>query len=327
LADPNSLVGGSISADEVSVFSGQSHRSLAKDICAHLGIPLCASTCVRFSNDNLYVRLNSSVRGKDVYIVQTCAHPVQDNLFELFLLLDAARSASAGRITAVVPYYSYARSDKKDEPRISIAARLIADLLQTAGADRVLTMTLHSPQVAGFFRVPTDHLSAQPALAAAIGKLNIPRAVVVAPDIGHAKRAAYLARVLDFPVAAGNKRRIDDRTVVVEGIVGQIEGENVIITDDEIARGTSVIELIAVLRELGIKRVWVTCTHGVFTDGAIKRISEVPEVQAIIATDTVPVKPNEHREKLIIASVAPLFAEAIRRIHLEESVSDLFSRD
>jgi ribose-phosphate pyrophosphokinase len=327
VVDPSTLVRGPLSEDEVAIFSGLSHHSLATDICAHLSIPLCASSCVRFSNDNLYVRLNSSVRGKDVYIVQTCTEPVQDHLFELFLLLDAARSASAGRITAVIPYYSYARSDKKDEPRISIAARLIADLLQTAGADRVLTMTLHSPQVAGFFRVPTDHLSAQPALAEAIRKLDIPRAVVIAPDIGHAKRAAYLARVLDLPVAAGNKRRIDDRTVVIEGIVGRIDSENAIITDDEIARGTSVVELIAVLRELGIRRVWVTCTHGVFTDGALKRISDVPEVQAIIATDTVPVKPNEHRDKLIVASVAPLFAEAIRRIHCEESVSDLFSRD
>ena len=327
MPEPTEAADPRVPGDAVAIFSGQSHPTLARDICRHLGIPVAESTCLRFSNDNLYVRLNASVRGKDVFIVQTCTEPVQDNLFELFLLLDAARMASAGRITAVIPYFSYARSDKKDEPRISIAGRLIADLLQTAGADRVLTMTLHSPQVAGFFRVPTDHLSAQPALAEAIRKLNIPRAVVIAPDIGNAKRAAYLARVLDLPVAAGNKRRIDDRTVRVEGIVGKIEGENAIITDDEIARGTSVIELIAVLRDLGIKRVWVTCTHGVFTDGALKRISDVPEVEAIIATDTVPVKANEHKDKLIIASVAPLFADAIRRIHSEESVSDLFSRE
>lgn len=308
----------------IRVFSGQSHPQLAQDICSHLGQPLAESQCLRFSNDNLYVRLSQSVRGKDVFIVQTCSAPVQEHLFELFLHIDAARSASAGRITAVVPYYSYARSDKKDEPRISIAGRLVADLLKTAGADRILTMTLHAPQVHGFFSMQVDHLNSQRVLAETLEKLNIGPATVVTPDIGNAKRAAYLARALGMPIAAGNKRRVNDTQVVIDGLVGDINSECAIINDDEIARGTSVIELIGVLRKQGVKRIWVTATHGVFTEGALGRISAEPEVQQIIVTDTVPLRPGESSDKLYVASVAPLFAEAIRRINLEESVSSLF---
>ncbi len=310
--------------EDIRIFGGRSHPELATAIGAHLGISVSKATSLRFSNDNLYVRLEESVRGKDVYVVQTCVEPTQDNLFELFLFLDAARSASAGRVTAVIPYYSYARSDKKDEPRISIAGRLVADLLLTAGADRVLTMMLHSPQVAGFFGMPTDQLSSLPVLAEALAECRFPKAVVVAPDIGSAKRAVYVARRLGFPVAAGNKQRIDDRHVEFSGLVGEIASENAIVVDDEIARGTSVIDLVGLLRAEGVKHVCVACTHGVFTDNALDRLLDVPEIEEIIATDTVPIPLERRPAKLRIASVAPLFAEAIRRIHLEESVSSLF---
>jgi len=308
----------------IRVFGGRSHPDLTQAICGHLGIQASPVNLLRFSNDNLYVRLEESVRGCDVFVVQTCVEPVQDHLFELFLLLDAARSASAGRITAVIPYYSYARSDKKDEPRISVAGRLIADLLETAGADRILTMTLHSPQVHAFFRVPADHLSALPVLAEALQSCHLDDAVVVAPDIGSAKRATHLARRLSLPVAAGNKRRIDDAHVEIDGIVGEITSANAIVIDDEIARGSSVIELLKLLRPRGVERAWVACTHGVFSGGGLRRLEEMPEIQEVIATDTVPVAPERRTSKLRIASVAPLFAEAIRRIHFEESVSSLF---
>jgi ribose-phosphate pyrophosphokinase len=310
--------------DRLRVFSGSSHPALAQGIAEALGIPLSPLESRRFSNDNLYVRLCENVRGTDVFVVQTFSPPVQDHIFELLMLLDAARSASAERVTAVIPYYSYARSDKKDEPRISITGRLVADLLETAGANRVLTLTLHSPQVHGFFHMPTDHLSAEVVLADALRERDVSDAVVVTPDIGNAKRAAHLARRLNLPVAAGNKRRLSDDRVIIDGIVGEVHMDTAIITDDEIATGSSVWELLNLLQRDGVRRCLVTCTHGVFTRGAVERVSSHPLVEEII-TDTVPVPAGQHTDKLNVVSVASLLAEAIRRIHLDESVSALFT--
>lgn len=307
------------------IFSGSSHPALAAGIADELDLAVSPAQTRRFSNDNLYVRLCENVRGTDVFVVQTCSPPVQDHLFELLLLLDAARSSSAERVTAVIPYYSYARSDKKDEPRISIAGRLVADLLETAGANRVLTLTLHSPQVHGFFRVPTDHLNAEPVLAEALRNRDLRDAVVVTPDIGNAKRAAHLARRLNLPVAAGNKRRLDDEHVVIDGIVGDVHKDLAIVTDDEVATGGSILEMLNLLQREGVRRALVTCTHGVFTGNALAHLSEHPLVEEIIATDTVPIDPRKATPKLRIVSVAPLLAEAIRRIHCDESVSALFS--
>lgn len=310
--------------NRLRVFSGSSHPELALGVTQALGIPLSPVESSRFSNDNLHVRLCESVRGADIFILQTCAPPVQDHVFELLMMLDAARSSSAARVTAVIPYYSYARSDKKDEPRISIAGRLVADLLETAGANRVLTLTLHSPQVHGFFGVPTDHLSAETVLADALRMRPLGEAVVVTPDIGNAKRATHLARRLGLPVAAGNKRRIDDQHVVIDGIVGDVQKETAIVTDDEIATGTSVLEMLNLLQRERVQRALVVCTHGVFTNDAIGRLSEHPLVEEIIATDTVPIPESKKTGKLTVVSVAPLLAEAIRRIHFDESVSALF---
>lgn len=307
------------------IFSGASHPDLALGIARSLQLPLSPAQRRRFSNDNLYVRLCENVRGADVFVVQTLAPPVQDHLFELLMLLDAARSSSAERVTAVIPYFSYARSDKKDEPRISIAGRLVADLLETAGANRVLTLTLHSPQVHGFFRVPTDHLNAEPVLAEALRDRDLHDAVVVTPDIGNAKRATHLARRLNLSVAAGNKRRLDDDQVVIDGIVGDVHKETAVVTDDEIATGGSTIEMLNLLRREGVRRAYVTCTHGVFSGQALQRLNEHPLVEEIIATDTVPIDPSKPSGKLKVVSVAPLLAEAIRRIHSNESVSALFS--
>jgi ribose-phosphate pyrophosphokinase len=259
-----------------------------------------------------------------VFLIQPLSPPVQEHLVELLLMLDAARGASAARVTAVIPYYAYARSDKKDMPRVSIGARLVADLLITAGASRVLTMTLHSPQVHGFFSVPVDHLNALRELAGYFRNHDLSGTVVVAPDLGYAKSAAAFARLLGLPVAAGAKQRISDHEVAITSIIGDVDGLDVIVLDDEIARGTTILELLARLREHDVSSVRIACTHGLFCDGALEKIATEPEVREIVCTNTVPVAGRLQHDKLTTLSVAPALAEAIRRIHEGESVSALF---
>ena len=309
---------------EISVFSGTAHPELAKEICGHLGVPLEPSTVRRFAKDCLEVQLQSNCRERDVFLIQPLAAPVQEHLVELLLMLDAARGASAARVTAVIPHYAYARSDKKTMPRVSIGGRLVADLLVTAGASRVLTMTLHSPQVHGFFSVPVDHLHALREIARHFRDQDLTESVVVSPDLGNAKQAAALARRLGLPVAAGAKERISDDQVTITSIIGDVAGRNVIVLDDEIARGTTTIELLGRLREHGARSVRIACTHGLFCDGALKRIAAWPEVQEIVCTNSVAIADSEGTDKLHVISVAPALAEAIRRIHVGESVSALF---
>ena len=243
---------------------------------------------------------------------------------ELLLMLDAARGASAARITAVIPHYAYARSDKKDAPRISIAARLVADLLATSGANRVLTMTLHSAQVHGFFSVPVDHMNALKVLAGHFRRRNLQNTVVVSPDLGNVKEAAHFARMLKLPVAAGSKQRLSDDRVVIDAIVGPVDGKNVIVIDDEIANGGTIVEVLQRLRERHVKRIVVACTHGLFTGQAIARLGAQPDLDEIVTTDTVPIPNAKRLPNMKVLSVAPLLAEAIRRIHVGESVSGLF---
>jgi ribose-phosphate pyrophosphokinase len=311
---------------EITVFSGSAHRGLADEICTSLGVPLSPSTLRRFSNDCLYVQLNANCRERDVFIVQPLVPPVQEHLMELQLMLDAARDASAARTTAVIPYYAYARSDKKDAPRISIAGRLVADLLATAGASRVLTMTLHAPQVHGFFHIPVDHLNALNLFGTYFRDRDLARMVVVSPDLGNAKAASHLARLLHLPVAAGSKRRIDDEHVVIDRIVGDVDGRSVILLDDEIATGGTVLELLRLLREQHVATVAVACTHALFTGTASEQLAAQPEVREVVTTNTVPLAPAKAAAlpQLRVLSVAPLLAEAIRRIHDGESVSSLF---
>jgi ribose-phosphate pyrophosphokinase len=309
---------------EISVFSGTAHPGLAAEICGHLGVPLEPAIVRRFANDCLEVQLQSNCRERDVFLIQPLAAPVQEHLVELLLMLDAARGASAARVTAVIPHYAYARSDKKNMPRVSIGGRLVADLLVTAGASRVLTMTLHSPQVHGFFSVPVDHLHALREIANHFRGTDLTNSVVVSPDLGNAKQAAALARMLGLPVAAGAKERISDDKVTITSIIGDVVGRNVIVLDDEIARGTTIIEILARLREHGARSVRVACTHGLFCDGALKRIAAWPEVQEIVCTNTVAMAESEGTDHLHVISVAPALAEAIRRIHEGESVSALF---
>jgi ribose-phosphate pyrophosphokinase len=243
---------------------------------------------------------------------------------ELLLMLDAARGASAARITAVIPHLAYARSDKKDAPRISIAARLVADLLVAAGANRILAMTLHSPQVHGFFSVPVDHMNALALLARHFSRHKLKNTVVVSPDLGNAKEASHFARMLEVPVAAGSKKRVSDERVVIDRLVGDVDGKNVIVLDDEIANGGTIVEVLNRLRERRVKQIAVACTHGLFTGEAIPRLRAQSDVAEIVTTDTVPIPPEKRLENMTILSIAPLLAETIRRIHVGESVSALF---
>jgi ribose-phosphate pyrophosphokinase len=310
---------------DIIVFSGNAHPALALEICAGLGVPLSPTIIRRFSNDCLQVQLQANCREADVFLIQPLIPPVHDHLMELLLMLDAARGASAARTTAVIPYYSYARSDKKDAPRISIAARLVADLLVTAGANRVLTMTLHAAQVHGFFSVPVDHLNALQVLARHFQRHDLRDTVVVSPDLGRAKEAAHFAQLLKLPMAAGSKRRLSDEHVIIDTIVGDVEGMHVIVIDDEIANGGTILELLRRLRERNAQRTTIVCTHGLFSGRAIERLRAQPDIAEIVTTNTVPLTPEKQLPNLQVLSVAPLLAETIRRIHQGESVSSLFT--
>jgi ribose-phosphate pyrophosphokinase len=310
--------------NRIVVFSGHAHPVLARAICKRLKVPLSPSSTTTFSNDCLGVQLDASCRQADVFIVQPLAPPVQHHLMELLLMLDAARGASAERITAVIPHFAYARSDKKDAPRISIAARLVADMLVAAGATRVLAMTLHSPQVHGFFSVPVDHLNALELLARHFRRRSLQDTVVVSPDLGNAKEASHLARSLELPVAAGSKKRMSDDRVVIDTLAGDVDGKNVIILDDEIANGGTIVEVLKRLRQRRVKRIAVACTHGLFTGSAIARLGAQPDIAEIVTTDTVPIPPEKRLANMTILPIAPLLAEAIRRIHVGASVSVLF---
>ena len=309
---------------DITVFGGSAHPALAEEICAQLNIPLHPVRLRRFANDCLEVQLQANCRERDVFLIQPLVPPVQEHLVELLLMTDAARGASAARVTVVMPHYAYARSDKKDEPRVSIGARLVADLLVTAGASRVLTMTLHSRQVHGFFSVPVDHLHALRELASHFGRRDLSGTVVVSPDLGNARSAATFARMLGLPVAAGAKERHSDTSVTITSIIGDVTGRDVIVLDDEVARGTTLTELLGKLAGHRVGSVRIACTHGLFCHGALDRLAARPEVSEIVCTNTVPIAEDERHPKLTVISVAPALAEAIRRIHDGESVSALF---
>ncbi|MBK8617338.1 MAG: ribose-phosphate pyrophosphokinase [Anaerolineales bacterium] len=317
---------GLISAGEVRFFSGSSNPQLAGKIAAQLGVPLDNTHITRFSNDNLYIQLDSSVRYRRVYIVQSLSQPVNDHLMELLMMIDIARGAAASEVHAIIPYYSFGRSDKKDAPRISITARLVADLLKTAGATHVMSMMFHSPQVHGFFGLPTDPLSSRMVFKDYLEKLDLNGSIIVAPDMGQAKSAARFARALNLPVAAGNKERVSDSEVIISGLVGnQVKGhKRALIYDDEIATGGSILELSRVLVAEGIEDIRVVCTHGVFSRGGLERLAAVAEISEIITTDTVHIPPEKMHPKLTVLSVAPVFADAIHHNINRESLSDLF---
>ncbi len=307
---------------DVVVFTGSAHPELAHLICDHLGVTLSETAISRFSNDCLQAQLLANCRQRDVYIVQPLVPPTQDSLMELLLMIDAARGASAQQITAVIPHYAYARSDKKDASRISLGGRLVADMISTAGANRVLTMNLHAPQVHGFFSVPVDHLTALGVLADHFREQDLTNSVVVSPDLGNAKDATQFSRLLGLPVAAGSKRRLGDDKVVIDSIVGDVEGKRAIVHDDEIATGGSIVELLEKLSEFGVTEAAVACTHGLFAGKAVDKLRGHPMISEVVTTDTVPAPSNW--PELKVRTISGLIAEAITRIHEGESVSSLF---
>jgi len=309
---------------DLKIFSGSNNTGLAQSICDTLGIPLSRLDVSHFSNDNLFVQIKENVREKDVFVVQPFTAPVGDTVLELFIILDALRSASARRITAVIPYFSYARSDKKDAPRISITGRLMADLIKTAGANRILTMDLHSDAVHGFFSVPVDHLTAIPYFVDHFREhLDLDNAVVVATDAGGAKRAGRFADRIHLPMAIIDKRRVADTKVVQGLVVGDVKGKDAIVFEDEISTGGTLAASARTLQAAGVNSIHVGATHAVLCGPAVARLDESP-IESVVVTNTVYLAPEKRKEKVKVLSVAPLFAETIRRIHTGESVGALF---
>jgi ribose-phosphate pyrophosphokinase len=309
---------------ELKVFSGSSHPVLTQRICTELGICIGQCRIQRFSNENIKVKIEENVRGADTYVLQTSCPPVSDGIIELLITIDALKHASADRVTAVLPYYPYARSDKKDEPRISIAARLMADILQAAGADRVLTMDLHSPQIHGFFHIPVDHLTATGVLSQHFTKGGLDGWVLVAPDAGEAKDAGRYAKRLNIPLAIIDKRRHgDDERAHAIHVIGEVEGHHALIIDDEVATAGTLMETIRILFDHGATGVTAGVVHPVLSGPAMERLRQ-SELSQLVVTDSIPIPPEKAWEKFHVISVAPLFAQAIARIHDGRSVSALF---
>ena len=317
-----------LTQSDVRLFSGRSNPALAASIASWLGIRLEETHFSRFSNDNLFVQLGASVRGRAVFLVQSLVPPVSDHLMELLMMIDIAKGAAAREIHAIIPYFSYARSDKKDAPRISITARLVADLLRTAGTTHIMTMTLHSPQVHGFFPVPADPLTARGLFA----EYFRPRAfsaedtVVVAPDVGSAKSALRFAEMLGLGAAVANKTRLSDSKVQIGGLIGrQVSGyRRALIHDDEIATGGTIEELTRLLLDNGLEEIYLICTHGLFLHGALDRLCDIPQICEIVTTDTVPQRSPRDYPKLVVLSTGPVFAGAIRQNYYRQSIGELF---
>ena len=310
--------------DELKVFSGTAHPALARAVCDYLDIPLGEAEVFEFSNENIFVRILENVRERDVFIIQPICSPVNKSLVELLIMLDASRRASAGRITAVVPYYGYSRTDKKDQPRVPITARLIADLITTAGANRLLTVDLHAPQIQGFFTIPVDELTTRPILAQYFNGKALDNLVVVATDIGISKVARDMAAKLRAPLAIMEKRRLGNAdTTETLNVIGEVEGMHALTVDDEIDTAGSLVGVVNALLEHGVTDVYACCTHPVFSSTAIQRIATSP-VKEVIVTDTIPVNDDKKLDKITVLPIASLIGEAIHRIHTGLSVGAMF---
>jgi len=310
--------------DELKVFSGTAHPALAGAVCDYLDIPLGEAEVFEFSNENIFVRILENVRERDVFVIQPICSPVNKSLVELLIMLDAFRRASAGRITAVVPYYGYSRTDKKDQPRVPITARLIADLITTAGANRLLTVDLHAPQIQGFFTIPVDELTARPMLTQYFREKALDNMVVVATDIGISKVARDMAAKLGVPLAIMEKRRLGNvDTSETLNVIGEVEGMRAVTVDDEIDTAGSLVGVVDALLKRGVTKVYACCTHPVFSGPAITRIAASP-VKEVVVTDTIPVNSDKKLKKITVLSIASLIGEAIHRIHTGLSVGAMF---
>lgn len=310
--------------DELKVFTGNAHPTLAKAVCDYLGIPVGEAEVFQFSNENIFVRILENVRQRDVFVIQPICSPVNKSLVELLIMVDAFKRASAGRITAVVPYYGYGRTDKKDQPRVPISARLVADLLTTAGANRLLTIDLHAAQIQGFFNIPVDELTALFILSQYFEAKNLDNLVVVATDIGISARARDLASKLNTPLAIIEKRRLGniDATETLN-VIGEVEGMRALTVDDEIDTAGSLVNVVNTLIKRGATEIYACCTHPVFSGQAIQRIDSSP-VKEVVVTDTIPVNGSRKLDKITVLPIASLIGEAIHRIHTGLSVGAMF---
>lgn len=310
--------------EELKVFTGNAHPKLAQEVVEYLGIPLGKSEVFQFTNENIFVRILENVRAWDTFVIQPLCSPVNTSLVELLIMIDALKRASAERITAVIPYYGYGRSDKKDQPRVPITARLVADLLTVAGANRVLTVDLHAAQIQGFFSIPVDELTALNLLANYIKSWGVGDLVVVATDIGITKRARDMAEKLNAPLAIMEKRRVsnDDHTETLN-VIGEVAGMTALTVDDEIDTAGSLVAVARTLMERGVKELYSCCTHPIFSGSAIQRIDSSP-VKKVVVTNTVPVNAGKESEKISVISIAPLLGEAIHRIHTGQSIGAMF---
>jgi ribose-phosphate pyrophosphokinase len=312
--------------DELKVFTGNSHPTLAQEVADYLGIPLGKCEVFEFSNENTFVRILENVRQRDTFVIQPLCSPVNRSLVELLIMLDALKRASAGRITAVIPYYGYGRTDKKDQPRVPITARLVADLLTVAGANRMLTVDLHAAQIQGFFNIPVDELTAEFLLSDYFKERKLKDLVVVATDIGITKRARDVATRLNAPLAIMEKRRIgnDDQTETIN-VIGEVEGKVALTVDDEIDTAGSLLGVISALEKRGVKETFACCTHPIFSGKAITRIASCP-VKEVVVTDTVPISGDKKLDKITVLPIAPLLGEAIHRIHTGLSIGAMFEQ-
>jgi ribose-phosphate pyrophosphokinase len=311
--------------DELAIFAGNSNPALVQDICDYVGIPVGRADVFKFSNDNTFVRIGESVRQNDVFVVQSFTTPVNDSIMELLIMIDTLKRASAGRITAVIPYYGYGRTDKKDQPRVPITARLVAKLIVQAGADRVLTVDLHAGQIQGFFDIPVDEMSAMYLTAQYFVEKRLEHPVVVSPDLGNTKRARNFAEILESPLAIIEKRRVGnaDKTEVLN-LIGDVRDRQVVIVDDEIDTAGSISQAIAVCAEHGAREVYATCIHPVFSGPAVERLSTNPLLREVVTTNTVAITPEKWFPTLTVLSVAGLLGEAIQRVHAGSSVSTAY---
>ena len=310
--------------DKLAILSGNAHPELAKDICDYLKVKLSEALVDRFSEGEIRVKINENVRGKDAFVIQPTCPPSNDNLMELLIMLDALKRSSAERITAVVPYFGYARQDRKDQPRVPITAKLVANLLTTAGADRILTMDLHAGQIQGFFDIPVDHLFAVGVFIDYFTKSDTRDVVVVSPDVGGIKMARAYAKRLSANLAIIDKRRISPEKAEVMHILGEVENKNAIIVDDLIATGSSLIEAVETLKKAKARSIRAAITHGVLSGPVIERIDNCKELERLLITDSIPLTAEKKHSRIEVLSVANLLGEAIKRIHREESVSSLF---
>jgi ribose-phosphate pyrophosphokinase len=309
---------------ELKIFAGRASRGFGHAVCDQLGIELARSETLQFSEGNVFVRVMENVRGRDVFILQGGEYPVNDNFMELLFWIDAFKRASATQVTAVIPFFSYAKGDKKDEPRVSIRARVCADCLEAAGADRVLTMDLHSPQIQGFFKIPVDHLYAMPVFVEYFVQKEIPDLVIASPDVGFGKQAYRFAEAMRAPVVFGNKtRRAHDEQAEMLDIVGEVKGKNVLLVDDFTISGGTLIEMAKACKERGARDIYACVTHGVFSKGSSAKVARSP-IKELVITDTIGYRFEDLAPCCKVVSVADLFAEAILSIHRRESVSRLF---